>query len=109
MIDWTRLEDLRTDLDEACLGAILHSFLHETAATLRALTECADPDPVAQRHLLKGTALTMGFAALAQACDAKEPPDRLQAVFDQSRARFLDGLADRGLAPASQISTSVST
>lgn len=114
MIDWTRVDDLRMEIDRDSFDEILLSFLDESA---QALARLAQTDPAQQaeaRHFLKGTALALGFNDLAQACDRREPADRLFILFAESRRLFLHGLTERGLDPApihaaGQISTSVST
>lgn len=114
MIDWTRVDDLRLEIDPDSFTEILLSFLDESAQALHRLAQ-SDPDQQAEaRHFLKGTALALGFNDLARACDRHEPADQLHVLFLESRSVFLRGLSDRGVAPTGppdpcQISTSVNT
>lgn len=100
MIDWTRVNDLRDEVGAEDLVEIADIFLAEMAQVLDPLRDGADAqDPADLLHFLKGAALNLGFADLADICAQSEmaqvPPDMgaIIAVFDASKTEFLGGLS----------------
>ena len=117
MIAWDMVQALRDDVGEAEFGEVVALFLEETRRTLddlasavRRLPAAGDVDPElvaqidGQIHALRGSVLTMGFSATAEACrlgegrsarreDAARAVDRIAISFAESRDAFLAGLA----------------
>ncbi len=105
MIDWTRVAELRDEIGIDDFGEVVEIFLEEVdeeIAILRA--DCPPNELEAKLHLLKGSALNLGFYAFAALCQQGETaadaarcedidlPATL-ASFDTSRAEFLEGLS----------------
>lgn len=73
MIDWTRVDELRGEVGDADFGEIAALFLTELADLVETLEGIGDAN--ARRdgfHGLKGAALNLGFAEVAQAAAAGE-------------------------------------
>jgi len=103
MIDWGRVRDLRADIGDADFAAVAELFVDEVEAALAGLDPAAPAEALArQLHALKGSALNLGFAALARLCAKGEAQARaglagavpvadIRAVWQASRAAFLAG------------------
>jgi len=107
MIDWTRVTDLRAEIGNDEFPEVAALFLDEVDTVIARL-RAADPATVGGEdlHFLKGSALTLGFTALADACAQGEARlsggtaadiPALVGVFDASRAAFLAGLVEHGV------------
>lgn len=73
VMDWNRLDELRSEVGADALGEVLALFLEETDDMADRLTGAYDPDTLADDlHFMKGAALNLGFDALADACRAGE-------------------------------------
>lgn len=103
MIDWGRVQELRSEIGPDCFDEIVTLFLQETDDVVSRLRDQPDGRSLeSDLHFLKGSALNLGFADLAQICLNGErsaasggPPFMIGAVIDtyhQSRTAFLDGL-----------------
>ena len=72
MIDWTRLNGLRSDIGEEDFADVAFLFVAEITEHLDRLTA----DPALARasdfHFLRGSAANMGFVAMVEACRAAE-------------------------------------
>jgi HPt (histidine-containing phosphotransfer) domain-containing protein len=109
MIDWDRVRELREEIGADAFEEVLDLFLEEVETALALLrTATAEDDLEAQLHFLKGSALNLGFAALADLCSQGEALSRagareevdiaeIIASFDASRDTFLARIAE-GLA-----------
>ena len=107
MIDWTQVDILRTEIGQAAFEEVVELFLTEMHAEMDALMQEKDPDKLEARfHVLKGSALNLGFAKFSELCGAAEAdaakgaPDfgaipNLSTTYEASRAAFLSGIADR--------------
>jgi len=72
-MDWTRLDELRTEVGADALGEVLALFLEETDDMAARLADGGDPATLAgDLHFMKGAALNLGFCALAEVCRAAE-------------------------------------
>ena len=101
MIDWARIEELRTELGEEDFTEIASLFLAEIEETVAELPALATPTARSDAlHGMKGSALNLGFRDFADLCargeltpDAVEIP-RLSRALDASvaavRERFPD-------------------
>lgn len=93
MIDWTRVTELHREVGNEDFEEVVTLFVDEVETVLGAL------DPVApapeELHFLKGSALNLGFTALAQQCAAPGDTGALRACFAESKACFLAELPKR--------------
>ena len=104
MIDWKRVQELRSEIGEDDFGEVVALFLAEVEEVMARL---ATPQAAAQicqdLHFLKGSAVNLGFAAFGSLCQVGEravtgdTPEaaNLQDVIAsdrESKALFLDGL-----------------
>lgn len=73
MIDWARVENLRSEIGEDDFLEVVDMFLEETDDVVGALEGPPDLATVESRlHFLKGSALNLGLADLAALCQAGE-------------------------------------
>ena len=106
MIDWDRVRELRGEIGSDAFEEVLDLFLEEVESALVTLRSASDPqDFVAQLHFLKGSALNLGFSALADLCEDSERKARAGATegvrateivtgYEASKAVFLAGIAE---------------
>ena len=109
MIDWSRSTELQEEVGADDFGEVLEIFLEEVE---EALASYSDDKPLQTRgeamHFLKGSALNLGFAALAEVCQAGEsaakdgsdtlpPIAEVRQIYDASKSVFLSGAAENGL------------
>lgn len=105
MIDWKRVEELRTEIGSDGFAEVADMFLEEADQAVRALIDGLPPDEVeGQLHFLKGSALNLGLTDLAAICQDGErkaaagggtqvDAARVADLYQASRARLLAGLA----------------
>lgn len=105
MIDWARLNELRSEIGAEDLAEVAASFLDEADEVVGRLTNSGSaPELAAQLHFLKGSALNLGLKDFAALCQEGErrlagtgtaPPDlaRLVSVYEASKAAFRGALA----------------
>lgn len=107
MIDWTRVAELRNEIGAEDFSEVAELFLMEVEDTLSRL-DAAQNDPAQMQelmHFLKGSALNLGFAKLADICSAAElsatrgagavDAPHLKQLFSQSRQLFEAEYAER--------------
>lgn len=73
MIDWGRVDTLRSDVGDDDFADVLGLFLEEVEEVMANLSSnmaLVDYEPVL--HFLKGSAMNLGFQALAELCRAGE-------------------------------------
>jgi histidine phosphotransfer protein HptB len=69
VIDWNRIDELHGDVGAADFDEVMGLFLSEVEAALGHLGDAADAAALAgSLHFLKGSALNVGFSALARLC-----------------------------------------
>ncbi|EPX82453.1 Hpt domain-containing protein [Salipiger mucosus] len=108
MIDWDRVAELHEEIGPEDFGEVVTLFLREVEMTLSELPSCRDSPPILgeQLHFLKGSALNLGFSALAALCEtgeataasgAAEAVDiaAIRAAYADSRLEFLHELPVR--------------
>lgn len=106
MIDWARVNDLRTEVGAESFDEIVSLFLLETDQVVTRLPNLTDSRSVAHDlHFLKGSALNLGFAELAQICHLGESCaasgsddvalDSVISTYHQSRHAFVTRLKHR--------------
>lgn len=102
-MDWDRIRDLRADVGEDDLGGIIALFLEETDAVVAQLAAYRSAGELrSDLHFLKGSALNIGMASFAQACQAAEEQlscdngsvdiDLILGLYVQSREALVSGL-----------------
>ncbi len=101
MIDWARVEELRSEVGEDDFAAVAEIFFEEVEEVIADLK--ANPDESryqARLHFLKGSALNLGFATLAELCKTGEHASaegrseevelsRIFDAYDMSKAQFM--------------------
>jgi HPt (histidine-containing phosphotransfer) domain-containing protein len=104
MIDWKRVEELRTEIGSDGFAEVAEMFLEEADATVQTLDCGPAPDDVeGQLHFLKGSALNLGLCDLAALCQSGErkaaaglasevDTAAVVAVYRASRRALIDGL-----------------
>lgn len=104
MIDWQRVRDLKQAIGQEVFNEVIAVFLKESAEVVARLpaanTATALRDDL---HILKGSALNLGFTDLAQLCATGEEHAAaghidvalapVQDAFELSRVEFLSKLA----------------
>ena len=106
MIDWDRVRELRNEIGADAFEEVLDLFLEEMEMALAVLrTTTAEDDLEAQLHFLKGSALNLGFAALAGLCSEGEALSRegkrdqvdlgeIVSNYEASKTTFLARIAE---------------
>lgn len=106
MIDWNRVRELRAEIGSEAFEEVLDLFLEEVECALASLRSASDAEGLeAQFHFLKGSALNLGFEALADMCEENERKaraGRLAGVrvtevitgYEASKAVFLAGISE---------------
>ena len=82
MIDWTRLNDLRTDIGEADFADIAHVFVTEMGEKLAQLAAAPSTAMAEDFHFLRGSAANLGLTDMVTACKAAEAACRAGAAPD---------------------------
>jgi HPt (histidine-containing phosphotransfer) domain-containing protein len=76
-VDWARLEELRAEVGAEALDEIIDMFVMEMTELVDKLRSAPDPDMLeADLHFLRGSALNLGFAPLAEVCQTAELQSR---------------------------------
>ena len=99
MIDWGRIEELRSEVGDEDFAEIAELFLGEIAEAVEELPALTDPAARSDAlHGMKGSAMNLGFTTLAQLCaQGEKAPDsvdlpKLSDLLGQSvvamRARY---------------------
>jgi histidine phosphotransfer protein HptB len=103
MIDWTRIAELRAEIGEEDLQEVVGLFLQETDEVVARLSGTNTIQTLeADLHFLKGSALNLGFSALADLCQQGERNaargdgkvvmlDSIITLYHHSKSTFLAG------------------
>lgn len=86
MIDWIRVRELHEEVGNADFEEVATLFIEEVRGALDRL-EALD-DAAEELHFLKGSALNLGFTALAGHCAAGADAATLRRCFEESAACF---------------------
>lgn len=103
MIDWGRVDALRSEIGADDFAEVVVLFLDETDEVIARLPSCTSAKALeAALHFLKGSALNLGFADLAQLCqdgerraaagDATVDTGPVIASYGASKTTFARGL-----------------
>lgn len=105
MIDWNRVRELQDEIGKDEFAEVVTMFLDEADEVLARITPAGGPALLRDDcHFLKGAALNLGFASLANLCQiaerrAKEGDCAIDLIemrrcYQASRAALILGLAD---------------
>ncbi|TCP40269.1 Hpt domain-containing protein [Rhodovulum marinum] len=73
MIDWTRVEELRSEVGEDAFDEVLDLFLEEVDEVMNRLRETPDPECLpADLHFVRGSALNLGLKDFCAICQGIE-------------------------------------
>ncbi|MDT8857632.1 Hpt domain-containing protein [Paracoccaceae bacterium Fryx2] len=73
MIDWKRVSDLKAEIGEADFAEVVVVFLEEADEVIARIgSGQGRPSLAGDLHFLKGSALNLGFSALAALCQEGE-------------------------------------
>lgn len=115
MIDWERVRALRDEIGTDDFDEVVALFLEEADAAVAGLDRDGQAGAEAL-HFLKGAALNLGFAALAETCTGAEPVARqggavaagpVVATYRATRAAFVAGLAGGQIRNSARMSSFV--
>jgi len=107
MLDWNRVAELREEVGEDAFDEVVEMFLEEVEEVFGELkAKVATLDLPNQMHFLRGSALNLGFADLANLCfEAEVQAQRsgceavdiglILTAFDASKIILIDGLQTR--------------
>lgn len=113
MIDWMRVDELRSEIGSDGFAEVVELFLDEVEGVVIRLKTRPDPAKFeSDLHFLKGGAWNLGFAEFGALCQDGERKAaaghrddidiaRVVDVYFASRDIFLAGLTGRGLADVS--------
>jgi len=105
MIDWERVQELRSEIGPDSFMEVLEMFLEEADGVAERLASgVPDAELEAELHFLKGSALNLGLDQLAGLCQAGEraaahgaaagvDKGAVMLAYAVSRAALLQGLA----------------
>lgn len=84
LINWTRVQELRDEIGHDSFSEVVTLFLDESDTVI------ARPSLTAEDlHFLRGAALNLGFAELAEACNGMPDRKTLVALYESSKASLL--------------------
>lgn len=101
MIDWSRVNELREEVGAEDFDEVVELFLEEVEEVIGRLREAPDLSQLEQDlHFLKGSALSLGFAAFSSLCQdgerrsaagqaAEVDIPEVVAEFERSKALFV--------------------
>ena len=72
MVNWDRISELREEVGEDDLSEVVLLFFEEVEEVLAILDAAAPIEMPGHLHFLKGSALSIGFAAVSNRCEAEE-------------------------------------
>lgn len=107
MLDWDRVLELKNEVGEEAFAEVVELFLEEVEEVfVRFRADGVTNTIAADLHFLRGSAINLGFANLAEICTAGEKSANalgikmvsLQAIFDsyeKSKDMLLSGMEER--------------
>lgn len=88
LIDWARVRELRDEIGDDGFSDVVALFLEESD-TVIARIGAGNAATGADLHFLRGAALNLGFADLAESCRAGADLAALAALYAQSKAALM--------------------
>lgn len=109
MIDWTRVDELRSEVGDDGFDEVVELFLEESDEVIARIEGSTGAALGRDLHFLKGSALNLGLQSLAQLCQEGErlcnagQSDAvdlrcLTETYHSAKASFREGLAQRSAA-----------
>ena len=99
MISWDRVNELRREVRDEDFAEVVTIFLDEVETVLVRMAGASGSDSYREDlHFLKGSALNLGFRALAALCDDKGAQARsgsvrnvtdIRQIYERSKTEFL--------------------
>lgn len=102
MIDWIRVNELRSEVGVEDFNEVVLLFLEEVDEVIEQLKSAPNPDQYEEQlHFLKGSALNLGFSHFSSLCQIGETQaaqgqqsaiqlPEILAAFDLSRQQFVE-------------------
>jgi len=73
MIDWSRVDELRSEVGEDAFDEVLELFLEEVDEVMDRLRDAPDPECLpADLHFVRGSALNLGLKEFCTICQGLE-------------------------------------
>ncbi|MBC2836059.1 Hpt domain-containing protein [Paragemmobacter straminiformis] len=88
LIDWARVRELRDEIGGDSFSDVVALFLEESDAVI-ARIDAGETVTGAELHFLRGAALNLGFADLAESCRDGTDPAALATLYAQSKAALV--------------------
>lgn len=88
LVDWDRVRDLRDEIGEDGFDDVVAVFLEESDAVVDRIRNGGAASD-AELHFLRGAALNLGFADLAETCRNGADLTVVAALYAQSKAAFM--------------------
>ncbi|MGV6849103.1 MAG: Hpt domain-containing protein [Marinibacterium sp.] len=104
MINWSRVNELRSEVGAEDFQDVVHLFLEEVDDALLRLGSNESPDATAaDLHFLRGSAVSLGFSVFSDLCEKAEVRSVVSSadiseileIYEKSKAEFLAGLPDQ--------------
>ncbi len=90
MIDWDRINELRDEIGDEDFAEVVVLFLAEVEEVIDELRSGIDAKDVESKmHFLKGSALNLGFRALAELCEKNEHSAKAGAADDVNQTEVV--------------------
>jgi len=88
MIDWARVEELKTDMGADDFDEVIDLFLSEIETTLDGMGQSGSDTLAKDIHFLKGSAANVGFEQLCAMCRKSELAPNDVDISDIARCYF---------------------
>ncbi|NNJ68390.1 MAG: Hpt domain-containing protein [Boseongicola sp.] len=99
MIDWNRIEELKSEVGEDDFAEVVEMFFEEVAEALERLSVYSTETVAKDLHFVKGSALNIGLSRVSELCRAaeaafREAPDAdlninaIQTAFNNSKTEL---------------------
>lgn len=88
LVDWERVRDLRDEIGEDGFNDVVALFLEESDTVIDRITTGGTASD-AELHFLRGAALNLGFADLADICRNGANLSTVARLYADSKAAFM--------------------
>ena len=99
MIDWDRVEELKSEVGEDDFAEVVEMFFEEVAEAIERLCGPAPKTIAEDFHFIKGSALNIGLTEVSELCRSTEAtlrespgasvdPQAIETAFRSSKAQF---------------------
>lgn len=112
MIDWKRVDELRSEIGDDAFPEVVELFMDEVEGVIMRLRSAPPPESYeSDLHFLKGSAWNLGFSAFGAACQVGERQAAtgrghmvdiagILASYSASKAAFMARATEYGLSSA---------